>query len=71
MSSRAVKTKRKIPEELLRYREAVGPGKIMSPETFKRIVRKARKRGARDPEAVAGRAYWRTLQAKARGKKKK
>lgn len=43
----------------------------MKPSTFKDIERKAAKRGASDPKAVAGAAYWRTAEAKYAGKKRK
>lgn len=74
MSSRAVRSTRsprKIPEAMLRYRERAGRGRIMSPETFEKIKRSAAARGATDPEAVAGAAYWRTLRAKFRERRKK
>lgn len=77
MSSRAVRERRterkgrKIPRAMLEYRERAGRGKIMRPETFEEIKRKAAASGATDPEAVAGAAYWKTLRAKFRNRKKK
>jgi hypothetical protein len=43
----------------------------MKPETFEQIKRKAAASGARNPEAVAGAAYWETAKAKFRKRKKK
>lgn len=56
----------KVPKRVLEYRERVGRGRIMRPETFERITREAERRDALDPEAVAGAAYWRTAKAKYR-----
>lgn len=53
----------KIPRRLLELRERTT---VMRPETFRRIEREAERRGARDPRAVAGAAYWRALRARAR-----
>lgn len=36
----------------------------MKPSTFKRIKRTATRRGATNPEAVAGAAYWKTEKKK-------
>lgn len=49
---------------LLAWRRHRKPGSIMRPSTFKAIEESARKRGATNPEAVAGAAYWRTAKAK-------
>lgn len=43
----------------------------MSPETFEKIKAKAASAGAKNPEAVAGKAYWRTARAKFRKSKSK
>ena len=48
-----------------------GRGETMSRATFNKIKRAAAARGARDPEAVAGEAYWRAAAAKARKRRKK
>ena len=60
----------RVPKKVLEWRERQTPGRIMRPETFQRIVREAEKRGARDPEAVAGAAYWRTVRAKYRERRR-
>lgn len=60
--SRAYKT----PAGLRRWREKQPRGAIMMPSTFEKIKRSAARRGYRNPEAVAGRAYWRTARAKYR-----
>jgi len=57
------------PESVLRYRRRVGRGKIMRPKTFSEIVRKTMERyGFSRPRAekVAGKAYWRAAEARAR-----
>ena len=41
----------------------------MKPGTFDKIKKGAAKRGARNPEKVAGAAYWRTAKSKFAGKK--
>lgn len=56
----------KVPKKVLRWRERQRKGRIMRPSTFKRIEREARRRGATDPTAVAGAAYWKTVRAKFR-----
>lgn len=53
-----------VSEETLAWRAKQKPGSIMHPKTFKAIKRAAAKAGARDPEAVAGAAYWATVKAK-------
>lgn len=50
----------------LAWRSRQKPGAIMKPSTFERIKRSARARGADDPEAVAGKAYWMAARAKYR-----
>lgn len=56
----------KVPRQILAWRRRQAPGAIMRPSTFRRIVRRAAARGYRNPQAVAGRAYWNTVRAKAR-----
>ena len=51
---------------LLRWRSRQPRGAIVRPSTFRRIVASARRRGARNPTAVAGKAYWRTARSKFR-----
>lgn len=51
---------------LLDWRRRQKPGAIMKPSTFERIKRQAAARGADNPEAVAGAAYWKTAKAKYR-----
>ena len=51
---------------LLAWRSRQKRGAIMKPSTFKKIKRKAQASGATNPEAVAGKAYWRTAKAKYR-----
>jgi len=55
-----------IPAKVLKWRETLPRGAIMRPSTFKKIVQKAKKAGYDDPYAVAGRAYYTTLMAKAK-----
>ena len=55
---------------LRRWRERQPRGRIMKPSTFKTIERKAAAKGYRDPEAVAGKAYWVTAKAKYRKRNK-
>lgn len=42
----------------------------MSPATFEGIERSAALRGATDPEAVAGAAYWNTVRRKYRERRR-
>lgn len=56
----------KIARPILAWRRRQTPGAIMRPTTFRRIVRRASAAGYRNPRAVAGRAYWNTVRAKAR-----
>ncbi len=63
--------KGKEPASVVEYRRKQKRGGIMKPETFQAIKEGARRRGATDPEAVAGAAYWNTAEAKARRSKKK
>jgi len=62
-----------LPEPVLEWREKQKPGAIMKPATFERIKRQAaaKKDKVRDPEAVAGAAYWRTVKKKYKARKKK
>lgn len=59
---------RKVSEEAKKLRKRTT---IMKPSTFRRIVEEAKKRGYDDPEAVAGAAYWRAAEAKAKKRRKK
>jgi hypothetical protein len=56
----------KISKRVLEFRERKR-GATMRPSTFAAIERRAARSGARDPEAVAGAAYWKTLAARYRG----
>lgn len=49
---------------LLKWRSKKGKGEIMKPSTFEKIKESAARGGARNPEAVAGKAYWETARAK-------
>jgi len=49
---------------MLAWRSRQKRGKIMRPSTFEAIKRKAAAAGATNPEAVAGKAYWRTAKSK-------
>ena len=60
----------KEPEKELKWRRKQPPGKIMKPSTFQKIKRAAAASGADDPEKVAGAAYWTTVKAKYRKRKK-
>jgi len=57
------------PEKIKKWRRKQKRGAIMKPSTFQKIVQKAREAGYDDPEAVAGRAYWNTVEAKYRERK--
>jgi len=63
------KPKPRAGKGLNAWRSRQKPGAIMKPTTFKSITKKAKAGGAKDPEAVAGAAYWKTAKAKF-GKKK-
>lgn len=52
------------PEGELEWRARQRRGRIMRRRTFEEIEEEARERGARNPRAVAGAAYWRTVRAK-------
>lgn len=56
----------RISKRVLTFRERQRRGAIMHPSTFAEIEREAAAGGARDPRAVAGAAYWKTLAAKYR-----
>lgn len=60
-----------VSKALKAWRGRQKRGAIMKPETFEQIKRKAAASGARNPEAVAGAAYWETAKAKFRKRKKK
>lgn len=61
----------KFGPKFLEWRERQKRGAIMKPSTFEEIKRKAAARGATDPEAVAGAAYWQTARAKYRERKRR
>lgn len=50
----------------LRWRKKQKRGAIMKPSTFEEIKQKAQAAGAREPEAVAGAAYWKVARKKFR-----
>lgn len=58
------KPKPRQGEGMLAWRSRQKPGAIMRPSTFEKIKHKAAASGATNPEAVAGKAYWRTAKAK-------
>jgi hypothetical protein len=53
-----------IDPKVLTWIEKKPRGSIMRPETFKKIIETAKKKGYSNPQAVAGRAYWKTAIAK-------
>jgi len=59
-----------MAKAMLKWRSKQPRGAIMEPETFEKIKRRAGRSGARNPEDVAGKAYWNTAKAKfkSRGK---
>lgn len=65
------KPKARKGKGLLAWRSRQKRGAIMKPSTFEEIKRKATAGGATNPEAVAGHAYWHTVYAKFRKKKKR
>lgn len=62
---------KKINKAILEWRKKQRPHTIMSPETFEEIKKRAKKAGASNPEAVAGHAYWQTVKAKHKERKRK
>jgi len=55
------------PADVLAWRRRTKPGKIMKPTTFERIVRKSMARygiSRQRAKSIAGRAYWRTVEAR-------
>jgi hypothetical protein len=58
-------------KELLAWRRKQKRGAIMKPSTFQNMVEAARRGGARNPEDVAGAAYWATAEAKYKKSRKK
>ncbi len=54
----------RIPKKQLKWRERQAPRAIMKPSTFAKIEREAKAGGAKNPEAVAGKAYWQTMKAR-------
>ncbi len=63
------KPKPRKGKDILSWRSRQKSGEIMTPETFEKIKRSAAARGYRNPEAVAGAAYWKTVKAKYRESK--
>ena len=61
----------KISRKMKRWRRKQKRGAIMQPATFEAIKRKAQEMGYIKPEAVAGKAYWKTARAKFRKRKNK
>ena len=53
-----------ISTAVVSWRRRQKRGAIMRPSTFNRIARSAAHQGARDPNAVAGKAYWQAAQKK-------
>jgi len=53
-----------IQKKILSWRAAKRKGSIMKPETFGKIVAAAKKRGYRNPQAVAGKVYWSRVREK-------
>ena len=52
---------------LLAWRRRQKRGAVMKPSTFRKIVRKARRKyGIKRAKKIAGAAYWRTARAKYR-----
>ena len=54
----------KVGKLLLAWRKKQKKGGIMKPSTFSKIKAKASATGAKNPEEVAGAAYWKTAKAK-------
>ena len=61
----------KTSAALRKWRARKGKGAIMKSSTFSKIKRSAAARGARNPDKVAGAAYWRTAKAKFRKRRSK
>lgn len=59
-----------VTKVLKEWRSKQPKGAIMKPETFKKIERSAAKRGATNPSAVAGKAYWNAAEKKYAGRGK-
>lgn len=55
-----------VSAKALAWRRRQRHGSIMKPSTFAAIERRAARGGSRDPSAVAGAAYWRTVGARYR-----
>ncbi len=53
-----------VSKKTLKWREKQPRGAIMKPSTFNQIKEKAASKGAKNPEAVAGKAYWNTVKSK-------
>jgi hypothetical protein len=60
-----------VSAKVKKYRTRAKPSAIMKPSTFEKIKRSAAARGAKNPAAVAGAAYWSAAKARAAGKKKR
>jgi hypothetical protein len=60
----------KVSPRVRKFRKRAKAGAIMKPSTFQRIRRTAIARGARNPDAVAGKAYWAAAKRRAAGKRK-
>ncbi len=58
------------PEKLKEWRSRTKPGTIMKPSEFEHIKRSAAASGAKDPEAVAGAAYWGAAEHKFKERRK-
>ncbi len=54
----------KESRSLLDWRKKQERGAIMKRTVFDKIKRRASEAGAANPEAVAGKAYWKTAEAK-------
>lgn len=63
-----------VPQEILNWRKKQPKGAIMKPSTFSAIERSAEKKygiGKKRATKVAGAAYWATVKAKAKARRKK
>lgn len=61
----------KLSRKILDWRARQKVGAIMKPSTFEKIKRSAAARGATSGKKVAGAAYWKTVRAKHRARKKR
>jgi hypothetical protein len=53
-----------VSTKILAWKARQKRGAIMEPKTFSYIVAAAKKRGYKNPQAVAGKAYWVAVKAK-------